>query len=230
MIDAVPAAERWAIVELLEVGQLRFAEITHDVGTSYRYVDFPIDAVLSVVITLANGDTCEVMAIGREGASGMEAAGGGTVQRTTFCQVPGRSARMPNAAFMRTLRQSPAFERLARRNAEARRFSIEQSCACNAVHTVKQRCARWLLMTHDRVGRDTFPLTQNFLSIMLGVRRPSVTAAAEALHAQGAIRYHRGIVVIEDRASLEAASCECYAVTAKAYEGALRPEASSSAG
>jgi CRP-like cAMP-binding protein len=107
------------------------------------------------------------------------------------------------------------------RYAQALQEQTAQSVACNRHHAIEERCARWLLMTHDRVGADQFPLTQEFLAFMLGVRRASVTVAAGMLQQAGLIRYSRGRIAVLDRAGLEAASCECYRVVQQRYEQLL---------
>ncbi|HEV3486855.1 MAG TPA: helix-turn-helix domain-containing protein, partial [Vicinamibacterales bacterium] len=115
----------------------------------------------------------------------------------------------------------PALSRLLRRYTHAFFVQVAQNAACNRMHDIVQRCARWLLMTHDRVARDSFELTHHILSQMLGVRRASVTEAALALHELGAIEYRRGVVTILDRAALERASCECYGIIQRNFERLL---------
>ena len=100
---------------------------------------------------------------------------------------------------------------------------VAQCSACNVYHPVEARCARWLLQTHDRVRGDEFPLTQDFLALMLGVRRASVSETAGALQARGLIRYHRGVITIVNRKGLEAAACDCYALISREYDRLLRP-------
>jgi CRP-like cAMP-binding protein len=111
-----------------------------------------------------------------------------------------------------------------RRNLSARLFTSEQFTACNAKHTLRRRCALWLLMTYDRVGRTEFALTHDLLSIMLGVRRAGISVAAASLQRSGAIQYSRGLVTVLDAALLEEAACECYASSREAFEVALREE------
>jgi CRP-like cAMP-binding protein len=120
--------------------------------------------------------------------------------------------RMPLRSFREEMNREGHFSRLLTRYAQSFFAVIMQSPACNAVHTVEQRLARWLLLAHDRVGRDDFPLTQDFVAMMLGATRPTVTVVAGTLQKAGLITYHRGHVTIVDRARLEAASCECYRV------------------
>ncbi len=172
------------------------------------HVDFPIDAVLSVVATLANGDTVEVGTVGREGFVEADAALE-LADRAAQLVLPGRRAgrrACRSDRFQRRMATSAPFARLMRHNVSATLFSAQQFAACNSKHPVIQRCARWLLMTADRVGDTRFELTHDFLAIMLGVRRAGVSEAAEALHRLGAIEYHRGTVTIVDLGALRAAS------------------------
>jgi len=222
LLDALPRSDAAAIARDLDVVGLRLHELVEEPGSAYEYVDFPIDAVYSVIAVLANGDGCEVGTVGREGFVAAEASlGQMRSRRTTVCQVPGRAARMRRAIFDRALRDIAELQRLTQRNVSARLYASEQFTACNLMHPVAERCARWLMMTCDRVGRDGFELTQDFLATMLGVRRAGVTQAAKSLKDTGAIEYHRGHVMVRDRAKLIAASCECYHATRDAFEDAL---------
>jgi CRP-like cAMP-binding protein len=135
----------------------------------------------------------------------------------TFIQVAGAVVRLPIAAFSEAAAPGTALHALLLRFAQAYYIMAAQSAACNRLHPVEERCARWLLLTHDRVRLDTFPLSHEFLGYMLGVRRPSVTIAMGTLQRAGLLTYHRGIVTVTDRAALEAASCECYGAIVKAF-------------
>ena len=222
LLDALPRAEIFGLIGELEVVMMPARASIQEPDASFRSVDFPIDAVYSVIAALSNGDACEVGTVGREGFIAAEAVLGVSVaRRTVVCQVPGRIARMRTDAFARILPDSPELARLAQRNVAARLFAAEQYTTCNLMHTVVARCARWLLMTRDRVGRDQFPLTQDYLATMLGVRRAGVTQAATSLRSIGALEYHRGNVSIISAPLLERAACECYQATRDAFENAL---------
>ncbi len=132
---------------------------------------------------------------------------------------------MPASAFRQALREDGELSRVVLRYAQALHEQTSQSVACNRRHSMDERCARWLLMTQDRVGMDQFPLTQEFLAFMLGVRRASVTVAAGILQEAGLIRYSRGKVSILDRARLEEASCECYRILRERSDQVLGPMA-----
>ena len=156
---------------------------------------------------------------GNEGFIGINALfGGERVLGGALVKVPDGAAQVMSArAFQREMNRRGPFSKLI--NCYAQRFvaSLVQSVACNALHSVDQRCARWLLATRDRVGRNEFPLTQEFLAVMLGVRRPTVTLAVGALQRAGLIDYGHRRMVILDRGGLEATSCECYAVVKKHF-------------
>jgi len=128
---------------------------------------------------------------------------------------------MPTTVLLDAADQSSDLRRRLLRFAQALSFQISQSAACNARHVVEERCARWLLAAHDRVGGDELMLTHEFLGVMLGVRRAGVTVAAGSLQRAGLIRYRQGRVTILDREALEAAACECYRITTDEYDRLL---------
>jgi hypothetical protein len=127
-------------------------------------------------------------------------------------QVSGHGSSIGPAAFQQALDTSPSLRRMMQRYILAVIAQISQNAACNQLHDIRKRCARWLLTTHDRVNGDSFVLTQEYLAMMLGVARPSVSTAAAALHDAGLIRYTRGVITIMDREGLEDAACECYRI------------------
>jgi CRP-like cAMP-binding protein len=175
-------------------------------------VYFPRTCVLSLIISFQedNGGV-ESATIGREGMGGVTVAlGAESTGATAIAQIPGEALRIPASVFRAALAQDTALLGVVLRYAHVLYEQTAQSVACNRRHTMEQRCARWLLMTHDRVGADHFPLTQEFLAFMLGVRRATVTVAAGILQQAGLIRYTRGTITIVNRNELEAAACECY--------------------
>jgi CRP-like cAMP-binding protein len=222
VLDALPPVDLAGIEQDLDIVTLAAHQFTHSMGGAIAHVDFPIDAVLSVVALLLNGDSVEVGTVGCEGFVETDAALDSPVSsRTAFCQVRGRVGRMSIAHFDRRMSESRPFARLMRHNVRASLFSTQQFVACNVKHSVLQRCARWLAMTADRVGSDQFTLTHDFLSIMLGVRRAGVSEAADTLHRLGAIEYRRGVVTILDPPLLAGAACECYEACKIAFASAL---------
>lgn len=198
----------------VELVEMRTHESLYEAGKPMDAVYFPVDAVISVVTTLLDGTSVEVGSIGSEGTTGLFLAlGAATVPNATFCQVDGQCFVMTRAAFTRYLADVEPFRDALNAYVVGYLNVLAQLVACNRIHSLDARCARWLLMTHDRVGRDHFPLTQEFLAMMLGVRRSGVTLAASAFADAGFIKYSRGQMTILDRAGLERESCECYNVT-----------------
>ncbi len=222
LLDALPAGDRVGLEADLEIVTIEAHKFTHAAGSVVSHVDFPIDAVLSVVATLENGDSVEVGSVGSEGFVETDAALNSDLsQRTSFCQVRGTVGRMTIERFDARMAGSVTFARYMRRNVRAALFSAQQFAACNVKHSILQRCARWLSMTEDRVGSAAFTLTHEFLAIMLGVRRASVSEAADALQSMGAITYRRGAVRVLDHTLLNATACECYEACKLAFATSL---------
>ena len=182
-------------------------------GQSYEYVYFPEDCIISVVNVMRDGSTVETGTIGNEGLAGLPTLMDSVSSETrVFGQVPGAAQRAPASVVADFVERERELRRLVNRYAQAFLTQVAQGAACNRKHALEQRCARWLLLTQDRVGGDTFELTQHFLSQMLGVRRAGVSEAASALQARGLIEYSRGRITILDRLGMEAAACVCYAI------------------
>jgi len=200
----------------LEPVRLELKDILYKPGDVVDYVYFPGGGFVSVVTVLANGDMVEVATIGNEGIVGLSAVAVGYREPTlTMVQMETDVChRMPVAAFRRELDRHGALQDVVSRFSQALMGVIMQSTACNATHTIEQRLARWLLTAHDRVGRASFPLTQEFVAMMLGAARPTVSIVAGIQQRAGLISYRRGHITILNRKMLEAASCECYRVTA----------------
>ena len=175
-----------------------------------RNVYFPETAVISLV-TLLDAGSIEAITIGNDGFVGLPIFHGpGSTVTHANCQMPGEAWRLSADAFVKLCGQMPELRRALNRYSQLVIETISQSAACNRVHVIEERCARWLLMSHDRVASDEIPLTQEFLAQMLGVRRPGVTVAIGILERAGLIAHGRGRITVTDRKGLEAASCECY--------------------
>jgi CRP-like cAMP-binding protein len=186
-------------------------DLVFEGGRPAEYVWFPHEGVISIVATDAEGGAVEVATVGREGMTGIALAlGSDTMSSDAMVQVAGRGSRMDTSPFREAIEASPTLHQQMLRYVLAVLTQVSQNAACNQLHAINTRCARWLLTTHDRVAGDTYALTQEYLAMMLGVTRPSVSAAAAALQKAGLIRYSRGVITILDRAGLETASCECY--------------------
>jgi hypothetical protein len=225
LLAALSDATRARVLPAMSVVALERQQHTNIYDTPMRNVDFPIDAIMSVVATLATGATCEVAAVGREGFVEVDAALAARIaHRTSFCQIPGHVARMPIDAFEAELESNTEFETLMLRAVRARAFMTEQLATCNLKHALVERFARWLLMTRDRLGRREFNVTHEFLAMMLGARRAGVSQAAATLQTAGCIAYRRGVVMIFDDAALTARSCECYGAQREAIEICFRKD------
>lgn len=212
----------------LEIVNLRAGDVVIERGVEFPHVYFPLDAVLSMLTVVGDGRAVEFATVGREGMSGSSETltGAGTPMRV-IAQVPGHAVRITARALRDLTRASQEALRLLLRYNQSVLVQAAQIAACNRLHPVEERCARWLLMTHDRVTRDEFMLTQEFLSQMLGVRRARVNVAAGILQRAGLIRYSRGRIRLVDRPGLEAAACECYGVVRAEHDrlasGPVRP-------
>jgi CRP-like cAMP-binding protein len=186
------------------------------------HVYFPIDCVLSVVTRMQDGNMIEIGTVGREGVSAIPLLlGATTTANECYAQVPGRAIKIDAAQFLR-LREHAKFRQLLDRYVQAYVNMLGQLAACNRLHSVYERCARWLLMTQDRVGSERIELTHEYLAMMLGTQRSGVTIAAGTLQHAGFIKYGQGVISILDREGLEGASCECYEVAQEQFGGLLR--------
>lgn len=182
-------------------------------------VYFPLTGVISLLTVMPTERSIEMAAVGREGLVGLAAfLGTGSTAQRAIVQVPGYAARVAAEAFRAETARSRALVNAVLRYTQGLLHHVAQSAACNSLHSIERRCARWLLLCHDRVGGDTFPLTQEFLAQMLGARRPSVNIVAAAFQKRGLIRYSRGRVTLVDRAGLERVSCGCYRVIRDEYD------------
>ena len=219
LLAALPATEYTALVAHCQIREFATRQALHDVDIAFEAVYFPLGGLASVTTLMADGAMIEVGTIGREGLVGLTAFfGAATNPLQTFVQVPGYFVRVPIDAFRAASAPGTELHRLLLRYAQAYYVLAAQSAGCNRLHPNEERCARWILLTQDRVGHDTFPLTHEFLGYMLGVRRPSVTLALQTLHMAGLLTYQRGIITVTDRAGLEAAACECYAIIRRAFD------------
>ena len=188
----------------------------------FSHVYFPESGVVSMVNPIADGGAVEVGTVGPEGLVGLGAyLDAGANPSDCFVQVSGRGYRVTAEDFCAGAEGRPGMRRVVNRYTQAFLTQVAQTASCNRAHDLAERCARWLLMTHDRVHRDHFLLTHEFLGMMLGVRRAGVTVAAGMLQRAGVIRYSRGKITVVDRAALEAASCECYSVVRAHFDRLL---------
>ena len=232
LLASLPRTDRERLLPTLDVVPLKLKDLLHKPGEHIQHVYFPGGGFCSIVTVLADGAMVEVATIGREGMVGATAVlDGNSTPGATMVQGESDTCyRMTAVAFRREMDRRGAFYDLLTRYTQAYVGFIMQSTACNAVHTVEQRLARWLLMAQDRMEADEFPLTQEFVAMMLGATRPTVTVVAGTLQKAGLITYHRGRVTVLDRKNLESASCECYRVATKLLKAvtSARPRAPAS--
>lgn len=213
ILAAIPPDEYETLREKFEPYPLRMRENLQEAGEEPDWVYFPTRGIISVLTVLENGMMIEFATVGREGTTGVPIAVG--LDRSNIAlvsQMPGVATRMRARDFRLELERNGGLATAVRAYSGVMFALVAQSAACNRAHHVDERCARWLLMTHDQAGGNEFPVTQEFLAQMLGVSRPGVAASAAALQAAGLISYHRGEMVVIDRAGLEQAACECYRV------------------
>ena len=202
---------------------LRLRQKIYDANAEIEAVYFPLTCVLSVVAEMQDGGMIEVGTIGNEGVSAIPLVLGSTTSANhSYCQVPGDAISISPALFADLARKISEFRPALDRYLQAYINLLGQLAACNRLHSLYERCARWILMTQDRVKSDEIALTQEFLGMMLGSRRSGVTIAASTLRAAGFIRYAQGVITILDRPGLEDASCECYALAQEQFFGLLR--------
>ena len=194
-------------------------------GESASHVWFPNNGIISIVALDDKGSAIEVATVGHEGMTGLSIVlGSETMIYSSMVQVPGDGWRIEAATFRRLLDRRPAIRAVMLRYVLAAMTQMGQNAACAQLHNIEARCARWLLLAHDEVEGDRFPLTQDYLAMMLGVTRPSVSEAASSLQKAGLIRYVRGQITVLDRPGLEAMSCECYGIVRREFERLLDVE------
>ncbi len=187
-------------------------------------VYFPSSGVFSIVTLMRDGQAVESLTVGREGAVGLAAALGEPVSEARIVvQIAGTAWRISADRLRDAAQRHPIITDVAMRYSQVTVALLHQAAACNALHDVGPRLCRWLLTCEDRISDHVVPLTQEFLAMMLGVQRTSVTAAAQSLQRKGLIQYQRGRITILDRAGMEAMACECYQVSHQAFDQVFTP-------
>ena len=222
LLRALPADRREAILAQSELVELPKKRLLYDINQPIRDVYFIEDGVASILSLLKDGSAVETSTCGYEGMVGVPLfLGADTAATQAMQQVPGAGRRLGAGDFLRHVDESAELRRLVGRYAQALMTLVAQNSACNRRHSVEERCVRWLLLTHDQMDRNSYELTHQFLSQMLGVRRATVTVTAGALQEAGYIKYHRGVITIVNREGLEDMSCECYAIIHNEYSRQL---------
>jgi CRP-like cAMP-binding protein len=211
LLAALPQEEYERLLPKLEPVTLSLRQILYEPGEPIKYVYFPNNAVGSLLNLMQDGQTIEAATVGKEGMIGVPLLlGTNQIALQALIQIPGNGLRMKADVFQTEVYWGCPLHTLLLRYTQALMSQISQTAACNCLHKVERRFCRWLLMTQDRVDSNSFPLTHEFLSYMLGVRRSSVSEVAATFQSSGLINYHHGQMTIRDRQGLEASSCECY--------------------
>ena len=211
LLDSLSDSQYEQLVKSGETCTLSARTMIAESGATLDYVYFPESGFASMVVPLENGSAVEAITVGYDGFVGLPIYLGETSTLTrTMIQVTGLFHKIPKETFLRLVEKNDAVRQRVHQYAQITLETLSQSSACNRFHSIEQRCARWLLISHDRALSDDFELTQEFLSQMIGVRRPGVTVAASTLQHAGLISYKRGHMHILDRKGLEAVACECY--------------------
>jgi CRP-like cAMP-binding protein len=224
VLAALPDAERDRFAGALTAVDLGLGEVLYQPGEPITAVCFPLRGVFSIVTDLG-GPVVEVATVGDEGMVGLPVfLGAGVPTERALCQVAGSALRMDADVFRHEIAiMDGALQHVLQRYTQSMFTQLARNAACNRSHQTRERCARWLLMTADRMHSETFALTQEFLAQMLAVRRSSVSEVAAALAEDGCIRYRRGMITVLDRERLEANACSCYRVIRDATDAAFPP-------
>ena len=212
LLAALAPAEYRRLLPKLETVFLSLKQCIYESRRTIDYVYFPLNGVASIVAFLNDGTGIEVATVGNEGMVGLPVfLGADKTPLVAFQQIPGESMRMKSEVFTKEVKRNGHLTAILHLYIQTFMVQIAQGNACNRAHSIAQRCARWLLMTHDRVGRrQRFLITQEFLGQMLGVRRAGVSEVASDFRKSKLIDYKRGMVHILNRKGLEKQTCECY--------------------
>jgi CRP-like cAMP-binding protein len=224
LLGAFEPAALARIMRLMQPVTLKLGKVVCEAGGILKHVYFPEGSVLSLLTVVENGSAIECANIGREGAFGLFAA---MYSRVSFnqcvVQLEGKMLRCPIEPLHAEFKKSEHIRDLFVSYSETLLSQVMQTVACNSLHSVEERLCRWLLMMHDRAEGESLAYTHEFLAHMLGANRTSITHAANSLQTAGLISYRRGLMQIKDRAGLEEASCECYAVVKARFDAFLKP-------
>jgi CRP-like cAMP-binding protein len=223
LIDFLDGSSNTPISLRMEKVSLSLRDVCYEANHPIKNIYFPLNGIISWVQDVGGGKQVEVATVGNEGFVGVPVLlGADRTPGKSFSQIPGEALRIRVEDFHELLASFPRFAGILHRYVQALVVQIAQGNACNGSHSVEERCARWLLMTQDRVGKPEFFLTQEFLAQMLGVRRTGVNEVAKSFQDAGIIRYARGDLTILNRSALEARSCMCYRIVRDEFRRMLR--------
>ncbi|MEH2284518.1 MAG: Crp/Fnr family transcriptional regulator [Nostoc sp.] len=213
LLAALPSQDYERLVPHLKLVSLPVQQILYEAAEPITHIYFPDKSVVSIVTTMEDGSTAEVGIVSNEGMVGIPVIlGDNTTTTTAFVQIAGAAMQIDANVLRAEFNRGEALQTLLLCYVQAVYSELAQGAACNRLHTLEERLARWLLTVSDRLESEEFPLTQEFIAQMLGVRRSGVTVAASTLSRAGMIAYQRGHISILNREDLEATSCECYRV------------------
>jgi CRP-like cAMP-binding protein len=219
VLAALEQADFDALMLVAEIVPLKFRKRLHAQDERVDAVYFPLTCMVSLVVTNDGTPRMEMATIGNEGVAGAsEVLQAQIAMGLNLIQIPGIAVRIKADAFTKVVACRPLMQKVINQHLYALMRQVLYGAACNRMHSMEERCARWLLMTHDRADGDTFPLTQEFLSHMLGVRRATVNVATGMLKKAGFIRFVRGKITVVDRTGLESAACDCYHAIVAVYD------------
>lgn len=219
ILSALPAADYERLSPHLELVELRHGQVLYQAGDVMKYVHFPFTSMVSLISQMGDGSSVEVGITGYEGMVGISAVlGVDKSPHEAMVQIPDGAMRMKADALRDEFKRGGALHDLLLRYLQMLLLQTSQIAACNQMHLTEERLARWLLMSQDRCRCEDLPFTQDFLSLMLGVRRAGVTVIAGTLQSEGLISYRRGHITITDRAGLEDFACECYPIVKEEFD------------
>jgi CRP-like cAMP-binding protein len=211
LLDDLPHEEFCHLVPFFSRERLERGRVLYEPGDDIHHVYFPHGGLISVAAVMPEGEIVETMTLGREGAIGLTTGINSRMAlNLTVVRLPGWATLVPALQWAAAAERSHTIRDLIVRHHDLKLARLQHSVACRVLHDVRARLSRWLLEARDRVGDDILPLTQEFLSEVLGVKRTTVTLVAQALQSAGVIHYRRGMIQIRDVAALEDAACECY--------------------
>lgn len=230
LLEALESSVRERISPHIEPVTLKLEAVVCEAGRSLRHAYFPEGGVLSLLTVLQNGSAIETANIGREGAFGLAAIYSPLSFNRCIVQLEGPLVRCPIEILRHEFSHSEVLRDLFVNYSETLLSQVQQTVACNALHTTEERLCRWLLMMHDRAEGEYLTYTHEFLARILGANRKSITLAAQSMQDAGLISYHRGKMQVLDRPGLEKASCECYEIVKRRFDAFLVPRSISGQG
>jgi CRP-like cAMP-binding protein len=223
LLAALPADVRGRLANRWRIVDLKRGQILHRPGQEIKEVYFPLDCLISITVTMKDARTAEAGIVGSREMVGLNAFMGGreTNQTEYVCQSPGTAVRVAAEPFLAEFKSNQNVRDVMLRFTQAYIAQLSQNVACNRLHSIEQRFARWLLECRDRLNTDDLNMTHEYIAEMLGVRRAGVTEIAQVLQGRGLISYGRGRMSIVDAGSLEKTSCECFGVIREEYDRLL---------